>query len=573
MQYLATTNDIKPPYTCAPLLGLAVDVSLRLRARKGQSAGIGKEWVLAAKDVILKFYRDNIIATRETLPMHVLVSLADIYFSLIQKLTCLSQNAFNDFIGVAVTPDDLAPTSELVKSIDRALLRNPEYALPGELPLTSWSPPLADCFVSALDCFYQSYINPVNLAKASGEQRLPPLELFQTKLLPAIISASKSSNSLTRSSAALLLSTLSGPSLASDTGSKLASVVVKDICAPLKTHKTASPDHRIALCQLLQSVLLASQNLPVEASLEAVDSLCASLSKEGNESALKATTEVLCIAVLGLLAQGSTDLKTPATLLAKGMQDIKPNFRRIYTGAAGEILWQHAQTSGHPSSDVQEFVKNILPGFQAALKNASTSPVTSAADGWIAVAILKGPLTTWKLSSDIDYTADAQGILSHGAKPSFLLSEKSHRKFVDQEDETWLIRALDAVMQHEEDLQKIIASPSLQSAITSPLLHIASESPHHPARRTALQAIATNGVAFAQCPGATTLFVDALVHTLVQAEKHDIFQASMSDEYYPPDRSSRLQAIVQSIAQGGKISDDVLVRLLVPCHHELVGRF
>jgi hypothetical protein len=136
MQYLATTNDIKPSYTSAPLLGLAIDVSLRLRARKGQSPGLGKDWVLAAKDVILKYYRDNIIGARETLPMHTLVSLSRFTFLSVQKLTCLFQNAFNDFIGVAVTPDDLAVTSELVKSMDRALLRNPEYALPGESYLT-----------------------------------------------------------------------------------------------------------------------------------------------------------------------------------------------------------------------------------------------------------------------------------------------------------------------------------------------------------------------------------------------------------------------------------------------------
>lgn len=75
MQYLATTPEIKPPTVCAPFLGLSVDVSLRLRARKGQSANSGSEWVTAAKEVILKFYRDNIVAAREALPIHVLVGI------------------------------------------------------------------------------------------------------------------------------------------------------------------------------------------------------------------------------------------------------------------------------------------------------------------------------------------------------------------------------------------------------------------------------------------------------------------------------------------------------------------
>lgn len=75
MQYLATTSDIKPSTTCAPLLGLAVDVSLRLRARKGQTGGSGKEWVFAAKDAITKYYCDHIVAARESLPIHMLVSV------------------------------------------------------------------------------------------------------------------------------------------------------------------------------------------------------------------------------------------------------------------------------------------------------------------------------------------------------------------------------------------------------------------------------------------------------------------------------------------------------------------
>lgn len=53
-------------------------------------------------------------------------------FSLYKQLMSASQNAFNDFVGTAINSDDLDVNSELVKSMDRALLRNPEYALPSE---------------------------------------------------------------------------------------------------------------------------------------------------------------------------------------------------------------------------------------------------------------------------------------------------------------------------------------------------------------------------------------------------------------------------------------------------------
>jgi hypothetical protein len=73
LQYLSTTSDIKPPTLAASLLGLAVDVALRLRPRKGQASTHGKELVLAQKDNILKYYRDNILASRTPLHPHILV--------------------------------------------------------------------------------------------------------------------------------------------------------------------------------------------------------------------------------------------------------------------------------------------------------------------------------------------------------------------------------------------------------------------------------------------------------------------------------------------------------------------
>lgn len=75
LQYLATTSDVKPPTTAAPLLGLVIDVALHLRPRKKQPADYGKQIVISAKDLILKYYRENILASRQALPSHTLVSL------------------------------------------------------------------------------------------------------------------------------------------------------------------------------------------------------------------------------------------------------------------------------------------------------------------------------------------------------------------------------------------------------------------------------------------------------------------------------------------------------------------
>lgn len=348
---------------------------------------------------------------------------------------------------------------------------------------------------------------------------------------------------------------------------------VKEFCTPLKTLKSASPDHRVTLCELIQAVFTGSRDPPVEALKEASEALCTSLLKEANEAALKATTSTLVAVTARLPAQEAVALNSTATILCKGMQDSKSNVRRIYVGAAGEILWQHSQTSREGPSATNDFVEALIPGFEAALKNASNSPVTSAPDGWIAIAVLKGPLTFWKMGNNMAKAAAAQNVLSHGAKPSFLLSEKLHRKFVDPEDELWLVRALEMLLTNEDDMQAIMSDTSLQAAITAPLFHLATESTHYPSRRAALQCMQSVGTTYAEKQIPATLFVEGLAHALLVTEKHDALQASTSDDYFRPDRSSRLQAIIAAVAAAGKASDEVLVQLLVPCHHELVGTY
>lgn len=56
------------------MLGAAIDVALRLRHIKGQPDDYGLEMVHSAKDAILKYYRENIVAARQALPIHTLVS-------------------------------------------------------------------------------------------------------------------------------------------------------------------------------------------------------------------------------------------------------------------------------------------------------------------------------------------------------------------------------------------------------------------------------------------------------------------------------------------------------------------
>jgi hypothetical protein len=425
--------------------------------------------------------------------------------------------------------------------------------------------------ITALDCFFQSYTSPVSLGNHPAEPRSPPVDLLKTKLVPAILSASKSTNALTRSSSALLLNTLITPSLVSGQDEELALFLVKEITAPLRAQKTASPDHRIALCHLLRAVITVSPKAPPKALQESVDALAASLAKESNESALRASLQVLSDALAALLRQDYNHLKTAATLLVKGMQDVKANFRRIYTGAAADIIWTHAAEAAEATPVTEDFVKALLSGFEAALKNATTSPVTSSTEGWVAVATLKGPLAAWKLGKDVlDKTSAMHNILSIGAKPSFLLAEKGYRKLSDADDEVWLVRAVESVLGDTDDQHKISDSTGLQSAITAPLLHIALDSAHYTSRKAALQAIVKTNALYTKTP-ASSLFVDAFVTSLLQAEKHDAMLSSVTEEVHGQDRAPRLQAVATAVARAGTSSDTLLIKLLVPSHHELMS--
>lgn len=60
---------------------------------------------------------------------------------------------------------------------------------------------------------------------------------------------------------------------------------------------------------------------------------------------------------------------------------------------------------------------------------------------------------TFLVSSDAFMTSNAtiQTILTTGAKPSFLLWDKVYRKAITADDETWLIYALESVLQVDED--------------------------------------------------------------------------------------------------------------------------
>ena len=536
LKQLTGTSEVKPASAAATLLGEVAGTSMRLRRSRGQPADRGTAWVMAEKEAILSYYRDNILASRTSLPSHVILAL-------------------NDFVGFACGPEDLQATAELAKALEKALLRTPEVAL------------------TTVDVFFTAYISPVSLAKeAPAAQRLPPQDLVQQKLLPSILAASKSSSPLTRSSAALLFNTLATPFLNSDDStSDILSALAREPGSLLKTNKTASPEHRIALCQMLASLTYASA---YHSSLlvEICDAISGSLAKETNEAALKASLQTMTSGLLPLLVHDSDKVKSVTSTFLKGMQDGKPNLRRQYLGGVADLLWRVSANGQEATAATKDFAKSSLPGFEAALKNATGSATASAVEGWLAVAVIKGPLASWGVADAVISKNPAlQSLLATAPKPSFLLAEKGYRKLANPDDESWLVRALQSVLIRTSETTKLWADAGLRLAVGAPLLHVALDSQYHEHRKLALKAV-TDIVIAHEDGRASSIFTESLQQWLVQAEHQDALKATVEDAVLNPDRPARLQALAAAIGRASVKHETVLCQLLVLSHHSFMAR-
>lgn len=412
LKTLHTPGPIKPPTATAALLGLIIDVSLRIKKTKTVNVVQSTAWVQAEKAAILAYYRENILASRAPLLPHI-------------------TTAFNDFVGSFVDPEDLALESELVKAMDRALLRSPEVAL------------------TTLDVFFTAYTSPTSFANGRARAQPPPSELVTKKLLPQILSAAKSSNALVRSTSALLFNTLVTSLLVDPASAATVLDMARELALPLRTNKSASPEHRIALSQMLLSMVSAKEP-SIEIASEVAESIVAALAKEANEAALQASLEALVLGMVVLLKADQTQKVQDSTAtIAKGAKDTKVNIRRCYLNATGELFYRLSGHVSEPNAAEQELVKATLPALEAAIKTASTVTAGSAAEGWIATAILKGVLSRWKIAqvdSLLQKDAILQNLLSHSPKPSFLLAERAYKKLANNEDEVWLVRALESTL-------------------------------------------------------------------------------------------------------------------------------
>ncbi|KAH9915889.1 armadillo-type protein [Fomitopsis serialis] len=193
MQTLMSKPKTSPsPLSTVPLLGICVDVKIRLKNVKDDSL---KTVDSALKADVLNFYGSTVLMSKTQVAPH-------------------TTSALHDFIQTFVTVEDFG--TAILPTMDKALLRSPEISL------------------AVVTDFVKAYPHAIE-----GDS-------FR-RLLTPVLNSARSSNATVRLNATLLFKAIiEETQQASDID-----LAVNELLALPKASKTAGPDHRVALYTML----------------------------------------------------------------------------------------------------------------------------------------------------------------------------------------------------------------------------------------------------------------------------------------------------------------------------------
>ena len=258
---------------------------------------------------------------------------------------------------------------------------------------------------------------------------------LHAKLLPAILVSCKSVTASTRAASLALFDVLY---VKNSTEQDLLPVA-EQVYAPLKAGKTSSPDHRTTLFTMLGSLAPSAKLSP-----ELVNLTLSLLPKESNDITITAMMRVITAHLPTSLTAGSKLNAAATTALIRGMQEPKPNIRRVVCLAVGEVAWALDGAVESIGEAAKAFGVNILPGLESGLKTVITNPLNAPAgplEGFVAIALLKGRLGRWNVAAistfpppfarnDIDESIpqmNSSSIIRQCSR--FIRREPSHRSY------------------------------------------------------------------------------------------------------------------------------------------------
>ncbi|KAG2360727.1 ARM repeat-containing protein [Suillus spraguei] len=504
---IAQAKSSQTPLIQISLLSTAVDVTLRLKNVKEESL---TQIPSAIKNDILDLYMTCVVMSKNPVPSH-------------------SSSALHDFIKTCVTSSDL--TATVSPTMEKALLRSPEYSLSGTFLLA-----------------YSHNLDSVTFKK----------------LLTASLNSAKSNNPVVRTNATGLFKAL----ISKDIDSANVGAALTDVLTLPKTGKTTGPEHRLTLY-----AMLATMPSSAEVSAIVVQNVPQLLVKETNDAAVGVLTSVIAAHLSFIL---KANIKVPVdatTVIAKEMTNTKPVVRRAFVSITGSALWNVDTVD---TDAVSAFSTGITSSLETNLKAVTTNPLSAAVgplEGYVALALLMGPLTsTGKFGDIIARNVSIEVLTGTQAKPSFIISDRIYQKLTDVEDELWLLRAANlSLFRLKSELAK---SEQLRLQIGSVFVHLAIHSQSSEVRRVVIQTIE---VAVQSLPQLVIQIVrETLTASLIKEKSIAVKSAPVKEETEKPAPDNRRRYAALLLCCGNKEEagaderDDQLVDLIVLAHHSAV---
>lgn len=334
-----TAAKAEPTFRHAALVGVAIDVALRLRDPKGRH-DVGKTYVSELTDVVREFYLAAVVPNKTVPPQHVLA-------------------AFTDFLNATVTPE--SATSTYLPAFEKALNRFAEPALV-----------ILEAFIASVPSIAQS--------DATLRQRIAA----------AVLASAKSTSAPARVGAVRVYSTLysAGPE-------EELLPIAEQVYTPIRQGKTNSADHRTALFTILAAFPASAKLSP-----EIASSVLGALGKETTEHTVAAMSRALSIHLPFALAANASVPAPQSAALVKMMADTKPPLRRLAQVTVGNVFWTLRQLDADATEAEKAFATALWPGFEASLKTVTTSMLNSPSgplEGYVAVAVLKSRANKWQV--------------------------------------------------------------------------------------------------------------------------------------------------------------------------------
>ncbi|KAJ1675223.1 translational activator of GCN4, partial [Spiromyces aspiralis] len=383
----APTGAGGPVYTV--LLGSVISTANRLKSPPAL-AEQGRQFIAKHKPAILEFIRKNVLLAKVRPSNAVVTSL-------------------EDFLRDYLVNYDVDFKEALEPALKKAFLQTPETSL------------RALNFMAPLFGF--------------GADRL----FIEVVAEPLINSYTKSSNKVVKDDALELWSTLTRLCLLSDNTDGLRDVADKALIDPLVANKGGTPNNRVVMVQLVESLANLTERTGAASIVERLAELAG---KEVNEPVQLAALRALSAHLPKLAAVNGGEI--PEKVLDSIVKGLKLPEKSVKVRKAwvADVVGQFFMlTKGAEMPD------EIAAALWSLVEKFEEKPLVHPAgplEGYVAVAVgLKS------LPPDSKYRRKlVQTITTFTPKPSFLLWDKVYHKVSDPEEISWELQALEAFFVH-----------------------------------------------------------------------------------------------------------------------------